>query len=74
MTCCGKPMHLENGVWVCRKCKGSYDPGVASERRVVAVGIIARRTHGRSLRVTCTASGVTGHLRRPEPTTVGGRG
>lgn len=70
MTCCGRPMRLENGVWVCGKCGSSFDPGVQG-RRLVATGIIARRPHGRSLRVVCTAAGVTGHLRRTAPAGAG---
>lgn len=72
MTCCGKPMRLDGGMWVCRKCGSSFQ-GVVQGRRVVATGLIARRTRGRSLRVTCTAAGVTGHLRRTTtPAAAGG--
>lgn len=71
MTCCRKQMTLENGVWVCRKCGSFCDPGIQG-RRLVAVGIITRRTRGRSLRLMCTAAGVTGHLRRGGPASAGG--
>ncbi|WP_411092264.1 hypothetical protein [Streptomyces sp. 049-1] len=64
-------MRRENGVYVCGKCGGSWDPGVQA-RRVVATGLIARRSRGRSLRLVCTRAGVTGHLRRAVPAAAGG--
>ncbi|MEV0016640.1 hypothetical protein [Streptomyces tendae] len=51
-----------DGVWVCGRCGASND-GVTA-RRTVAVGLIARRARGRSLRMTATAAGVTGSLRQ----------
>ncbi|MEZ7005029.1 hypothetical protein [Streptomyces sp. AD55] len=67
-------MVLENGVWVCRKCGGSFDAG-AKGRKLVAAGIIARRTRGRSLHLAVTTAGVTGHLRRqPRTGPAGGCG
>ncbi|MDI9836245.1 hypothetical protein [Streptomyces sp. KAU_LT] len=64
-------MSREGGVYVCGKCGSSWDPGVQPQR-LVAMGLIARRTRGRSLRLVCTAAGVTGHLRRRTPALVGG--
>ncbi|MGX1301394.1 hypothetical protein RKD35_002882 [Streptomyces albogriseolus] len=64
-------MRRENGVYVCGKCGGSWDPGVQA-RRVVATGLIARRTRGRSLRLTCTPAGVTGRLARTAMSAAGG--
>jgi hypothetical protein len=74
MTCCGKQMGRENGVYVCGECGSSFDPGVVGSRRVVAAGIIARRTRGRSLRLVCTAAGVTGRLVRSTSVAAGGCG
>jgi hypothetical protein len=45
---------------VCTRC-GAYFQGVTG-RSLVAAGIIANRTNGRSLRMAVTAAGVTGHL------------
>ncbi|MCX4609465.1 hypothetical protein [Streptomyces mirabilis] len=56
-------MVQENGQLVCRKCGGWFDQGAVPGRRVVAAGLIARRTSGRSLCLAITARGVTGHLR-----------
>lgn len=72
MTCCGKQMTKENGVYVCGKCGSSYDPGVHGGRRVVAAGIIARRLRGRSLQLACTPRGVTGRLIRSTSLAAGG--
>ncbi|MFF4900504.1 hypothetical protein [Streptomyces sp. NPDC001068] len=65
-------MAQEGSRLVCRKCGGYFDQGVVPVRRLVAAGIIARRAGGRSLRLTCTAAGVTGHLRRKAPAAAGG--
>ncbi|MER7835309.1 hypothetical protein ABTY98_05200 [Streptomyces sp. NPDC096040] len=62
----------EGAKLVCKKCGGWFDQGVTQGRRLVAAGIIARRAGGRSLRLTCTAAGVTGHLRRTAPAVAGG--
>ncbi|MGW3971158.1 hypothetical protein ACWEFD_17900 [Streptomyces ardesiacus] len=51
-----------DGVWVCGRCGASND-GVTT-RRLVAAGVIARRSRGRSLRMTVTAAGATGTLRQ----------
>ncbi|MET8609744.1 hypothetical protein [Streptomyces misionensis] len=61
-------MDREGQRFVCKKCGSYFDQGgVAPTRRLVAAGIIARRTSGRSLRLTCTPAGVTGHLRSVAP-------
>lgn len=30
MTCCGKPMQIRNGKYVCGKCGAYFIPGVAA--------------------------------------------
>jgi hypothetical protein len=45
---------------VCGKCGGWFQGFTG--RRMVAAGIIANRSNGRSLRVSVTAAGVTGRL------------
>ena len=72
MTCCGKPMVREGGQLVCKACGSWFDQGAVPARRLVAAGIIARRLGGRSLRMTCTAAGVTGYPGRTAPATAGG--
>ncbi|MEU5498487.1 hypothetical protein [Streptomyces griseofuscus] len=65
-------MRREGQRFVCTKCGSYFDQGgVAPTRRLVAAGIIARRTGGRSLRLTCTPAGVTGHLRSVAPAATG---
>jgi hypothetical protein len=65
-------MDRDGSQLVCRKCGSWFDQGAAQGRHIVATGIIARRTRGRSLRLTCTAAVVTGHLRRTAPAPAGG--
>jgi hypothetical protein len=38
MTCCGKQMRREGGLYVCGKCGASWDPGAQARRVVAAVG------------------------------------